>query len=132
MASKSQAVDTGKLTERDRFWLGHHEACQASGQMGKVYAKANRLSVHGFYQSAKRLRSLGALPPVATVSKRDVPARDTEVRFEKVGTLRAPVEPPPAARYRIRLPNGIQIEWAGPAEASELASVLRAVETAAQ
>jgi hypothetical protein len=36
MASKSQAVDTGKLTERDRFWLGHHEACQASGQTGKV------------------------------------------------------------------------------------------------
>lgn len=33
MASKSQAGDTGKLTERDRFWLGHHEACQASGQV---------------------------------------------------------------------------------------------------
>ncbi len=131
MASKSQARGTGKLTERDRFWLGHHEACQASGQTGKVYAKANRLSVHGFYQSAKRLRSLGALPPMATVAKRDAPARDTAVRFQKVGTLRAPVESP-ATRYRIRLPNGIQIEWAGPAEASELASVLRAVETAAR
>lgn len=131
MASKSQMGDTGKLTERDRFWLGHHEACQASGQMGKVYAKANRLSVHGFYQSAKRLRGLGALPPAAAPAGRRAPARNTAVRFDRVGTLRAPVESPPA-RFRIRLPNGIQIEWAGSTEASELASVLRAVETAAR
>ena len=131
MASKSKAGETGSLTERDRFWLGHHEACQASGQMGKVYAKANRLSVHGFYQSAKRLRSLGALPPVAAASRRHAPPRDTAMRFEKVGMLRPPAEPPPA-RYRIRFPNGIQIEWAGRAEASELASVLLAVETAAR
>jgi hypothetical protein len=50
------------------------------------------------------------------------------VRFAKVGMLRAPVDPA-TARYRIRLPSGIQIEWEGRAEGSELATVLRAVGT---
>lgn len=128
MANQSHAGETGGLTERDRFWLRHHEACQTSGQLGKVYARAHRLSVDAFYQSAKRLRGVGALALAGKRRANRGPARGVGVRFAKVGMLRVPVDPVPA-RYRIRLPSGIQIEWEGRAEGSELATVLRAVGT---
>jgi hypothetical protein len=43
-------------------------------------------------------------------------------RFAQVATLRVAA----ATRYRVRLANGILVEWEGGAEASELEAVLRA------
>ena len=110
-----------KLTERERFWLRHHEACVASGSTAKAYAKAHGLSIHAFYQSRKRLRRQGKLAKAAVGATRRGPGGPAP-RFAQVATLRVPA----AIRYRVRLANGVLVEWEGGAEASELEAVLRA------
>ncbi len=107
------------LTERERYWLGHHGACEKSGLTAKAYARRHRLSIHALYQARKRLRAMGALEPAATRSSQAEPRPSG-------GFTR--VEAPAAARprYRVRLPNGALVEWEG-ASGPELAEVLGAV-----
>lgn len=112
-----------KLTERERFWLRHHEACVASGGTAKAYAKAQGLSVQALYQSRKRLRREGKLEKAKAGARRRLGGRAS--RFAQVATLRVAA----ATRYRVRLANGVLVEWEGGAEASELEAVLRAAGT---
>lgn len=113
------AKGSAVLTDRDRYWLGHHGACEKSGLTAKAYAKRHRLSVFALYQSRMRLRELGVLkaavegPPKAQAGSCGGFAR---------------VEMPAAAgpRYRVRLRNGVLVEWEG-ASGPELAEVLQAV-----
>ena len=124
MAGTIREGSRPKLTERERFWLRHHETCVASGRTAKAYAKAHGLSIQAFYQSRKRLRRQGKLAKAAvgaTRRRRGAPA----ARFAQVTTLRVAA----ATRYRVRLANGILVEWEGRAEASELEAVLRAAGT---
>ena len=113
---------TKGLTERDRYWLRHQAACAGSGLSAKGYARRQRLSVHAFYQSRKRLRAVGALEP-AKAARGGASGRQAGKghRFVRVAAARRPA----AVHYRVRLPNGVEIAWEGAAGA-ELADVLRA------
>ena len=95
-------------SERDRFWLRHHEAQGASGKDAKAYAASAGISVQALYQARKRLRAQGLLAP-----GRARPV--ARARFSKVAvTLPASpaIEEP---RFRITLPNGAVLEWSGAA-----------------
>ena len=115
------AKGSGKLTERDRYWLGHHEACEKSGLTAKAYARKYRLSVHGLYQARKRLRGIGAL---ATGGAR--PSKRESKSEASRGFARVEVGAAPKPRYRVRLPNGALVEWEG-APGADLAEVLGTV-----
>jgi len=110
-----------RLTERDRFWLRHHEACVGSGKTARAYAKAQRVSISALYQARKRLRTQGKLakPSSAQASRRG----SALPRFAKVTALRMR----PATRYRVRLASGVLVEWEGCPEEGELEAVLSAV-----
>jgi hypothetical protein len=113
------AKTSGKLTDRDRYWLGHHEACEQSGLTAKAYARKHRLSIHGLYQARKRLRGIGALAAAAQRPSK------TEPKASR-GFARVEVGAAPKPRYRVRLPNGAQVEWEG-ACGADLAEVLGTV-----
>lgn len=53
MASKDE------LTERQRYWLGHVEACERSGQTTKAYAEVHGLSTSMMYSWRKELTNPG-------------------------------------------------------------------------
>ncbi len=113
------AKTSGMLTERDRYWLRHHAACEKSGLTAKAYARKHRLSVHGLYQARKRLRGTGALEPAAQ--------RSPKAKLGSGGGFaRVEVDAAPRPRYRVRLPNGTLVEWAG-ASGADLAEVLGAL-----
>jgi hypothetical protein len=114
----------GLLTERDRFWLRHHAAYEASGESVRAYARKHRLSEHALYQSRKRLRALGEWDRRAPV-KRQVRKRRKRPSpaFVRAGVLSAGE----GTRYRVRLANGAMLEWEGQADPVELEGVLSAL-----
>jgi len=101
---------TASPSERDRFWLDHEAKIAASGQTAKEYAAKHELSLHALYQSRKRLRSLGLFPEArgkaATSAK--------SAGFSRVRL--SPIEPSaPTARFCLRFPAGVALEWSGDA-----------------
>jgi len=113
------AKESGTLTDRDRYWLGHHSACEKSGLTAKVYARRHRLSVHALYQSRRRLRAMGTIEAAATLP--------SEARWRpRKGFTRVEAPTTPGPRYRVRLPNGALVEWEG-ASGPDLAEVLGVV-----
>ena len=108
----------GEGTERDRYWLKHHEAQVASGDTAKAYASAQGISVQALYQSRKRLRALGVLPPGRSIRRpKEAPARFSKVAVTPVSAI----EPP---RFRIELRNGAVLEWSGAASLGPVADLL--------
>jgi hypothetical protein len=93
-------------SERDRFWLKHHEAQGESGKDAKAYAASAGVSVQALYQARKRLRAQGLLAPGRARSM-------TRARFSKVTVPASPAIE--EARFRITLPNGAVLEWSGAA-----------------
>ena len=114
------------LSERDRFWLKHHEAQVASGQSGKVYAAERELSLHAFYQARKRLRAIGALPPARAPVEKSAGASGSSrgVRFAKVAVSAPPMD---VSRLRIALANGIALEWSGATEAGPIVELIERI-----
>jgi hypothetical protein len=121
-----QRGDGRGLSERDRFWLEHHEAQVASGQSGKEYVAAHDLSLDAFYQGRKRLRAIGVLPPArAEGAKATAPvASSREVRFAKVAVSAPRAEGP---RLRIELANGIAMEWSDVTEADPIVELIERI-----
>ena len=103
-----------RASERDRFWLKHHEAQVASGKDAKQYAASAGISVQALYQARRRLRACGLLPPIR--------AKTTSPGFSKVSipTPRAIEEP----RFRIELPNGAVLEWSGAASVGPVGELI--------
>ena len=107
------------LTERDRYWIRHHGACEKSGLTAKAYARRHRLSIHALYQARKRLRGIGELEAAV--------ARPSKAKPRPGGGFaRVEIAAAPRPRYRVRLPNGALVEWEG-ASGADLAEVLGAV-----
>ena len=98
------------LTERQRYWLKHLQACQQSGQTMADYAAAHGLTARALYAGKKILVKKGVLPATQ-------PAR-----FQRVQVLEAPVSSP----WRVQLPNGVSVAFAGAVDAGSLATVLGA------
>lgn len=87
------------LTERQRFWLQHLQAC-GNGSL-KAYAGAHGLSLSALYQAKSTLRRRGQLH-----------AQPTPVRLARVERSGVAPGAAPSARGRVLLPNGVAVEFA--------------------
>ena len=106
--------DRRAASERERFWLRHHEAQVASGKDAKAYATSAGISVQALYQARRRLRARGLLAPGR--------ARIELPRFAKVAVRPSPeIEEP---RFRIELRNGAVLEWSGAASVGPVADLV--------
>jgi hypothetical protein len=98
--SSEQSNVESKLTSRQRFWLRHLRACDAAGKTIKEYATRKGLSPHGLYGARKRIRTPGVSADSANAGR--------DASFAKVMAREAP---PEVGRCRVRLPNGMVMEW---------------------
>ncbi len=99
------------LTEDQRKWLGRLRACGASGKSFTAYASEHGFPVRALYDAKKTLVKKGVLP------------RTQRNRFQRVQTVTVPAEP----QWRIRLPNGVSVEFSGTVDGGSLSSVLNTV-----
>ena len=104
-----------ELTERQRYWLDHLEACERSGETTKAYAEAHGLSVSMMYSWRKELTMRGVWSRRSDISRPS--------RFDRVEVFNEPVL---SSTWQILLPNGVQIGFSGTVDEAELALVLRA------
>jgi len=89
-----------ELTEVQRFWLTHYQACQMASQSLAEYAREHGLAVKSFYYWKRRLRQLKAIEPE---SQRQSP----QPTFHSVRVRRAQVV---EAACRLHFPNGMSCE----------------------
>jgi len=98
------------LTERQRYWLEHIQACKDSGKTIAEYAAEQGFTARAMYGGKKILVKKGVLP-----SRR--PAR-----FQRVQVLEAT----PSSQWRVGLPNGVSVAFVGEVDTGSLAMVLGA------
>ena len=96
------------LTDRQRYWLEHIQACEASGVSMAEYAESQDIAVRAMYSGRKTLIKKGVLPIAQ-------PAR-----FQRVQVM----EPPMNNQWRIGLPNGVSVAFTGEVDARSLTTVL--------
>jgi hypothetical protein len=102
--------DESSLTERQRYWLNHIRACDASGQATIDYAREHGINVKSLYSARKALAAKGTLPPTQ-------PTRFQKVQV--VGGNRAS-----DGQWHIQLPNGLAVSFGGAVDAATLSLVL--------
>ncbi len=100
-----------RLTDRQRFWLEHIRACEASGKSVTAYAAEHGFHVGAMYAGKKSLIRKGALP------------RTQRSQFQRVQTEDVAV----GSEWRIQLPNGISVDFSGTVDAGSLSTVLNTV-----
>jgi ABC-type hemin transport system ATPase subunit len=98
------------LTEHQRYWLKHVRACEAPGKRITVYATDHGLGVRAMYDGKLVLVKKGVL------------ARTRATRFQRTQV----VDPVFNGEWRIQLPNGVSVAFAGSVDAGSLITVLRA------
>ena len=96
------------LTERQRNWLEHLRACEASGKGIAGYAAAHGLDAKAMYAGKKVLVKKGVLP------------RTRPSRFQRA-EVKNPVH---CSAWRIQLPNGLSVAFSGAVDARTLSTVL--------
>ena len=96
------------LTERQRYWLKHIKASNACGQTIAEYAAEHGVTAQAMYAGKKILVKKGVLPAMQ-------PAR-----FQRVRIIEAPL----SSQWRIGLPNGVSVAFAGEVDARTLTTVL--------
>ena len=96
------------LTDRQRFWLEHIQACEAAGKSIVEYAAEHGVHVRAMYSGKKMLVNKGVLP--ATQPS----------RFQRVRVLAATA----SNQWRIGLPNGVLVAFAGEVDAQALTAIL--------
>ena len=96
------------LTQRQRYWLEHIQACKDSGKTIAEYAAAQGFTARSMYGGKMTLVKKGVLPGTHAV------------RFQRVQVLEAPVR----SQWRIGLPNGVSVAFAGEVDAQTLTTVL--------
>jgi len=96
------------LTERQRFWLEHIRACEASGKSMAEYATEHGVKVRAMYSGRKILVNKGVLPG------------EQQNRFQRVQVMETSVN----QQWRIGLPNGVSVAFAGEVDARTLTTVL--------
>jgi hypothetical protein len=96
------------LTERQHYWLEHIQACEASGKSMAEYATEHGVKVRAMYSGRKMLVNKGVLPS------------EQQNRFQRVQVMEAAVN----NQWRIGLPNGVSVAFAGEVDAQTLTTVL--------
>ena len=99
------------LTEHQRKWLGRLRACEASGKSFTGYAAEHGFAVRELYDAKKTLVNKGVLP------------RARQKRFQRVQTATVAAD----TKWRVRLPNGVSVEFSGAVDGGALSSVLTTV-----
>jgi predicted transcriptional regulator len=89
------------LTEHQREWLEHVQACRARGLSLKAYAEQAGLDVQRLYRWHRRLKQLGLTVGIEEVDFAAVQVRDWAEQ---------------AGRQRLHFPNGLVLEWGGTAD----------------
>lgn len=100
-----------RLTEGQRYWLDQIRACEGSGKSVARYAAEQGLEARAMYGAKKVLVKKGVLP------------RTHRSQFQRVQTQAVSVD----SEWRIRLPNGVSVEFSGTVEAGTLSTVLNTV-----
>lgn len=103
-------LDEAKLPARQREWLKHIRACEASGQTMVEYAAAEGLEVRTLYGWKRRLVRQGVLPD-----------RRSRASFQRVQIASDIVD-----EWRIQLPNGVAVGFSGAVDSAMLRTVLKA------
>jgi hypothetical protein len=98
------------LTEHQRYWLKHVRACEALGKRITEYATDHGLGARAMYDGKRALVKKGVLP------------RTRATRFQRAQV----VDPVMGSEWRIQLPNGVSVTFAGSVDAGSLTTVLRA------
>ena len=96
------------LTDRQRYWLEHVQACEAAGKTIVEYAAAQEFCAQDMYAGKSVLVKKGVLAA----------ARPT--RFQRVQVMEATV----GNQWRIGLPNGVSVAFAGEVDSRTLTTVL--------
>ncbi len=96
------------LTERQRFWLKHIQACEASGKSIAAYSAEQGIAARAMYGGKKVLVKKGMLPATR-------PAR-----FQRVQVVEATL----SSQWRISLPNGVSVAFVGGVDAQSLTTIL--------
>jgi len=97
------------LTQRQRFWLEHIQACEASGKTIVEYAAAQEFCAQEMYAGKSTLVKKGVLP------------RTQPTRFQRVQVM----EVAASNQWRIGLPNGVSVAFAGEVDAPSLTAILQ-------
>ena len=97
-----------KLTDRQRYWLEHIQACEASGKGATAYAAEHGFRVGAMYAGKKMLVRKGALPG------------SRPSRFQRVQTTAVTAN----QKWRIQLTNGVSVDFSGTVDAGSLSTVL--------
>jgi hypothetical protein len=96
------------LTERQRYWLQHIQACEASGKSIAAYSAEQGIAARAMYGGKKVLVKKGVL------------ATTRPARFQRVQGMEAAV----SNQWRIGLPNGVSVAFAGEVDAQALTAIL--------
>ena len=96
------------LTERQRYWLEHVQACETSGKSIAEYAAEHGVHVRAMYSGKKMLVNKGVLPVTQPT------------RFQRVQVVEAAA----SNQWRIGLPNGVSVAFAGEVDSRALTTVL--------
>jgi hypothetical protein len=107
---KSNYDNLPPLTERGQFWLAHLENCQSRKIPLTRYAVENELNLSSLYSWQGRLRRTGHFQKGATS------------HFRRLQVLPSVPAPP----IRIRLPNGLSVEWTGTSGKAMLQDAIKA------
>ena len=104
-------IEEARLTAHQRKWLGRLRSCEASGKSFTAYASEQGFPVRALYDAKKALVKKGVLP------------RTRRNRFQRVQTEAVAV----GSEWRVRLPNGVSVEFSGTVDSSSLSRVLNTV-----
>ena len=104
-------TEDASLTDRQRYWLQHLGACEASGQTTIDYARTHGIKVRSLYAARKALAEKGRLPP-------------TPSRFQRVKVATGPAADVGLAQWQVQLPNGVAVSFTGEVEGRLLSLVL--------
>ena len=99
---------TPVLTERQRYWLKHIQACEASGKSIAAYAAEQDIEARAMYGGKKVLVKKGVL------------ATTRRARFQRVQVIEAAI----SSQWRIGLPNGVSVAFAGEVDSQALTAIL--------
>jgi len=96
------------LTDRQRYWLEHVQACEAAGKTIVEYAAAQEFCAQEMYAGKSSLVKKGVLPTTQPTG------------FQRVQVMEASA----SNQWRIGLPNGLSVAFAGDVDARTLTTVL--------
>ncbi|MEE8338821.1 MAG: hypothetical protein V3R56_01685 [Xanthomonadales bacterium] len=96
------------LTDRQRYWLEHIQACEASGKSIAEYAAAQEFGAQAMYAGKSALVKKGVLPATQLT------------RFQRVQVMEATF----SSQWRIGLPNGVSVAFVGEVDSQALTTIL--------